>query len=337
MRAVVQSGYGEPSQVLSTDEVPRPQPARDEVLVEVAAASVHPDVWHVITGRPWVLRAMGPGLRRPKNTIPGTDMAGVVVAVGTEVTGFAPGDEVFGETLRDNQWNNGGTWAELVAAPADALTHLPAGVDPVAAATVPTAGLIVLQNLMGLDHIGAGSRVLVNGAAGGVGSMALQVLRARGAHVTGVDHTDRLEFMRELGADEVIDYTTTDASASGGPYDLVFDIPGNHPISAWRRVLPAHGTYVLIGHDAFGAEGRRVLGSIPRMLGLMARGLLDPRLRRDEPFATIDRGEGMRDLADLLTRGELTPVVGRRFELEEAVDALRLLEAGTTGRVALVP
>ena len=319
MRAVVQSGYGDPDRVL-----------------RVAAASVHPDVWHVVTGLPRVLRLMGAGLRRPAPPVPGTDMAGTVVEVGTDVAGFAPGDVVVGETLRGMQWRNGGAWAELVASPVAALARLPEGVDPVAAATVPTAGLIVLQNLAGLGHVGAGSRVLVNGAAGGVGSIALQVLKARGAHVTGVDHTDRLDRLRDLGADEVIDYTTTDASASGGPYDLVFDIPGNHRPQAWQRVLARDGTYVLIGHDHYGRSGHHVLGSIPRVLGLAVRSLWTPQFR-PSGGGDFDRGVAMRELTDLLAAGSLTPVVAERFRLEQAADALAALTAGTPGRIVLEP
>lgn len=336
MRAVVQGGYGDPGRVLSTAEVARPRPAPDEVLVEVAAASVHPDVWHVVTGRPWALRLLGAGLRRPRLVVPGTDMAGTVVEVGDEVSGFVLGDAVFGETLRGLQWKNGGTWAEFVAAPVTALAHLPEGVDPVAAATVPTAGLIVLANLAATRGIGEGSRVLVNGAAGGVGSIATQVLKARGAHVTGVDHGDRLELVRGLGADAVVDFTTTDASASGNTYDLVFDIPGNHSFGDWQRVLATDGTYVLIGHDAFGREGRRVLGSIPRMLGLMARAIRSPQLP-SPGSARFDRADGIRALATHLAAGEITPVVAHRFELDEAGTALQELANGSAGRIVLIP
>lgn len=336
MRAVVQAGYGDPWQVLSTAEVDPPRPEPDEVLVQVAAASVHPDVWHVVTGRPWALRLMGAGPRRPRRVVPGTDMAGTVVEVGDEVSGFAPGDAVFGETLRGLQWNNGGAWAELVASPVTALTHLPDGVDPVAAATVPTAGLIVLANLAATRGIEQGSQVLVNGAAGGVGSIATQVLKARGAVVTGVDHGDRLELVQALGADAVVDFTTTDASAGGGPYDLVFDIPGNHAFGDWQRVLAADGTYVLIGHDAFGRQGRRMLGSIPRMVGLMARAVRSPQLPTPGS-ARFDRAEGIRILADHLAAGELTPVVAHRFDLDEAAEALQVLADGAAGRIVLVP
>lgn len=336
MRAVVQTGYGDPRMVLSTADVARPRPAADEVLVEVTAASVHPDVWHVVTGRPWALRLMGAGLRRPRRAVPGTDMAGTVVEVGDEVTGFATGEAVFGETLRGLQWNNGGTWAEFVAAPVTALAHLPDGVDPTAAATVPTAGLIVLANLAAAHGIGRGSRVLVNGAAGGVGSIATQVLLARGAHVTAVDHGDKLDLLRELGADDLVDFTTTDASAKGGPYDLVFDIPGNHAFRDWQRVLAPTGTYVLIGHDAFGREGRRVLGSIPRMVGLMARATRSPQLATPGR-ATFDRSDGIRQLAGHLAAGELTPVVAHRFDLDDAAVALQALADGAAGRIVLVP
>jgi NADPH:quinone reductase-like Zn-dependent oxidoreductase len=338
VRAVVQSAYGEPERVLAVRDVPRPEPAPDEVLVRMRAASVHPDVWHVVVGRPRVLRLMGSGLREPTPAIPGTDLAGVVETVGAEVTRFAPGDEVFGETIRGIEWRNGGAYAELVAAPEAGLQPKPANVTFEQAATVPTAGRIALLNLPDLRERPAGQRVLVNGAGGGVGSMALQLARGAGAHITAVDHGDKRALLEQLGADRVIDYTRVDVTADdGGPYDVVFDVVGNHPYGAYRRLLAPDGTYVLIGHDGFGAAGRGWLGSIPTMFGLMTRSLVDPRLPRPGP-APVDRRGAMERLREELETGTLTPVVDRTFPLEEVTAALAHLATGRPlGRVVLVP
>jgi NADPH:quinone reductase-like Zn-dependent oxidoreductase len=186
MRAVVQTGYGKPSEVLEVRELDRPPVGDDQVLVRVRAASVHPDVWHVVMGLPRVLRMMGSGLRRPKDVVPGTDMAGQVESVGSRVTRFGPGDEVFGETIRGMQWRNGGAYAEYVVVDGDALALKPSNVTFEQAATVPTSGLITLQNLPDLGRRPGGQRVLVNGAGGGVGEMAVQLARSSGAHVTVV-------------------------------------------------------------------------------------------------------------------------------------------------------
>ena len=337
MRAVAQSGYGDPADVLSVRELPPPAVEAHEVLVRVRAASVHPDVWHVVTGLPGVLRLMGSGVRRPSPRIPGTDMAGEVESVGARVTRFRPGDQVFGETIAGMQWRNGGAYAEYVAVAEDALAVKPANVTFEQAATVPTAGLITLQNLPDLGLRGAGQRVLVNGAGGGVGAMAIQLARASGAHVTAVDHTRKLDLLRTLGADRVVDYTTEDVTRSGHRFDVVFDVVGNHPFSAYRRVLASDGIYVLIGHDHFGTQGRRWLGSIPRMFVLMARSMVERRLPRP-PFAAPDRRESMDRFHELLADGTLDPVVDRTFPLDQVPDALALLASGRAlGRIVITP
>lgn len=338
MRAVVQTGYGPPRHVLAVREVPPPEPAGDEVLVRVHAASVHPDVWHVVTGRPRVLRLMGSGLRQPTPAIPGTDLAGVVEAVGLDVTRFRPGDEVLGETIRGIEWRNGGAYAELALAPEARLRPKPPGVGFAEAATVPTAGCIALSNLPDLAARPAGQRVLVNGAGGGVGSIALQLARGAGAHVTAVDHGDKRVLLERLGADRVIDYTRTDVTTDdGGPYDVVFDVVGNHPYDAYRRLLAPDGTYVLIGHERFGEAGRSWVGSIPGMVGLMARSVVDPRLPRPGP-ARIGRSDALARLARELDSGTLTPVVDRTFTLEQVPEALAYLASGRAlGRAVVVP
>ncbi|MCA1782173.1 MAG: NAD(P)-dependent alcohol dehydrogenase [Intrasporangiaceae bacterium] len=334
MRAIVQDRYGRVDD-LQIGEVPRPEPAQDEVLIQVRAASVHPDVWHVVTGQPAVLRLMGSGARYPKDQVPGTDVAGVVECVGRAVTRFQPGDEVFAETIRGIQWRNGGAYAEYATAPEEGVALKPSGVSFEEAAAVPTAGLIALNNLP-QRRVPPGSRVLVNGAGGGVGAFAVQLAKAYGAEVTGVDHPDKLAFVRSMGADRTIDYTREDFTRGGERWDLIFDVPGNHSFREIRRALAPQGGYVLIGHDAFGAGGHHWLGSIPRMLGLLARSTVTPALRGGS-LGSPDKRRLMSTLAQLLQNGQLRVVIDRTFPLADAPEALRYLASGQpAGRVVIV-
>lgn len=334
---MVQDRYGPVDEVLHLREVAMPPIADDEVLVRVQAASVHPDVWHVVTGRPYVLRLMGAGLRRPKYVIPGTDMAGHVESVGRSVTRFRPGDEVFGESHRGFQWRNGGTFAEYVAVPEEVLEIKPPDVTFEQAATVPTAGIIALHNLQNGQRLHAGQRVLINGAGGGVGSIAVQFAKAVGAHVTGVDRAEKLEMLRSLGADDVIDYTREDVTRSGRRFDLIFDVASNLSLSASKRALTPGGIYVLIGHDHFGAARGRVLGSLPQALGQMALSPFIAHLPAPN-FAPPRKQQAMRILRELLEEGKLTPVIDRVFPLGEVALALRHLETGDAiGRIVITP
>jgi NADPH:quinone reductase-like Zn-dependent oxidoreductase len=334
VRAIVQDRYGAPADVLRLAEVAEPVPGPGEVLVRVRGASVHPDVWHVVTGRPAVLRLMGAGLRRPKLRVPGTDMAGTVAALGPGETGFQPGDEVFGETLTGYQWKHGGAYAEYVAVRAAALRRRPEALTAEQAATVPTAGFIALHNMRAAGSGSPGRRVLVNGAGGGVGMIAVQLAKADGAHVTAVDTAAKRELLLGLGADETIDHEHEDVLDPGRRYDLVFDVVGSHSVARWRRVLEPTGTYVLIGHDRFGSAGHRVFGSIPRFVGLMARAPFVPQLRTQR--VRRDPVEFLAALADLAERGQLTPVVDRTFPLAEAADAIAYLASGRArGRVVV--
>jgi NADPH:quinone reductase-like Zn-dependent oxidoreductase len=334
MKAIVQDRYGSVDQ-LRLAEVERPTPARDEVLVRVHAASVHADVWHVVVGLPHVLRLMGAGLRRPKNPIPGTDLAGVVESCGEDVTRFRPGDEVFGETIRGMQWNHGGAFAEYATAPASALAHKPANVTFEAAAAVPTAGHIALMNLRDFGRFAPGMNVLVNGAGGGVGTIALQIAKALGARVTAVDRADKLPLLEALGADQVLDHERVDFTQGEARYDLVLDIPGNHPFSACRRVLTPRGTYVLVGHDRYGDGMARTFGQIPRAFGLMGRALFTRQLPKPS-FALPAQATSMELLRELLAAGTLTPHIDRTFPLSEAANALRYLQSGQArGKIVL--
>lgn len=337
MKAIVQGGYGPVDEVLHLRDVPRPAVGHHEVLVRVRAASVHPDVWHVVTGQPFVLRLMGAGLLRPKDAIPGTDLAGTVEEVGREVTAFVPGDHVFGESRRGMQWRNGGTFADYVSVPPDLLALKPGNISFEQAAAVPTAGIIALHNLQMGDGVRAGQNVLINGAGGGVGTLAVQLARAYGARVTGVDGPDKLDMVRSLGANHVVDYTQEDFTRGAERYDLIFDVASNLSLSDSRRALTPTGTYVLIGHDHYGKARGRVLGSLPRALGLMA---LSPFIRQlPTPDLSMPRqSDAMAALKRFIEAGQITPVVDRTFPLGEVRDAMRYLAEGhARGKVVLVP
>jgi NADPH:quinone reductase-like Zn-dependent oxidoreductase len=264
-------------------------------------------------------------------------MAGSVESVGRNVTRFRPGDEVFGETIRTHPWTNGGAYAEYVAVHERRLALKPGNVTFEQAASVPTSGFIALQNLRGAKHVWQGHRVLVNGAGGGVGALAVQVAKACGAHVTGVDSTRTLGMLRALGTDEVIDYTREDFTRGGVLYNLIFDVPGNHSLSACRRALTPDGHYVLIGHEGFGASGRRVLGLFPHFFKLMFLSLFTRQLRRPGS-STPGREEAVAVLRELLEAGKIAPIIDSTYPLRETREALRhLIEDEPLGRVIITP
>jgi len=336
MKAIVQDRYGSPDD-LELREVDEPVVGDDEVRVHVRAASIHPDVWHVVSGRPYVLRLMGAGVMRPRNVIPGTDMAGIVESIGKNVTRFRPGDAVFGETIAGQQWINGGAYAEYVSVPHDLLALKPDNVTFEQAASVPTSGYIALMNLRDRSRLGPGRTVLINGAGGGVGSLALQIAKGHGAHVTAVDSTGKLGMLRALGADEVVDYTREDFTRRGVRYDLIFDVPGDRPFSIFRRALKPDGRYVPIGHDRYGMSGRRVFGLLPHFLSLMLLSRFVDHLRGSgTPFPT--KSEAMALLRDLLAAGKITPVIDSTYPFSTAREAFRhLMEDETRGKIILVP
>ncbi|HYJ61660.1 MAG TPA: NAD(P)-dependent alcohol dehydrogenase [Actinomycetota bacterium] len=335
MRAVVQDRYGPPADLVVL-EVPTPVPGEGEVLVRVRASAVHPDVWHVVTGQPAVLRIMGAGVRRPHRRTPGTDLSGVIESLGPGVERYRPGDEVFGEVVKVIQWRNAGTWAEFAAVPADLLSPKPDGMTFEEAGGVPTSGLIALRALRDQGLVRAGQRVLVNGAAGGVGGFAVQIATAWGAEVTGVDRADKLDLVRSFGAARVID-AAEDYTRGDERYDLVFDIPGDPPFSRARRVIADGGSYVLIGHDAFGARGHRWVGSLGTFAGQLLRtpfvgplhGLRGANARNDGDMDV---------LSGLIENGHLRVTVDRAFPLEEAGAAIAYLASGRArGRIVITP
>lgn len=337
MKAIVQDEYGPPDSVLQLRDVEVPEVGEDEVLIRVRATCVHPDVWHVVTGRPYVLRLMGAGLWRPKNPIPGMDVAGIVESVGQGVTRFQPGDEVFGETFTTLRWANGGAFAEYASVSQDALALKPRGIGFEPAASVPTSGYIALLNLGSGELVQPGHSVLINGAGGGVGTIAVQLAKAYGARVTGVDSTEKLDMIRSLGADHVIDYTRESFLERDERYDLVFDVASNLSLEVCKPALTPTGVYVFIGHDHFGEATGPVLGSLPRAIKLLVLSrFVDHLPRLSSPMPRMK--DAMATLAKLLDEGKLTPILDRTYPLDDAPEAMRYLQSGRAcGKIVIAP
>jgi len=313
MQAIVQHRYGPPEQVLHLDEVARPTPDPDHVLVQVRASSVNtPDCLGTV-GEPWVLRAQA-GLRRPKTPIRGSDLAGVVVEVGRNVTDLEPGDEVFGSSWADSLATPG-TFCEYAVAPAETLVRKPDGLDWVDAAASVMSGLTALVGVHHVADIGPGTTVLVNGASGGVGTFMVQLAHRLGAEVTGVCSGRNVELVRSLGADHVIDYTEQDVTEVNARYDVVFDNVANHPAPAMVRLLAEGGMFV---PNSVG-QGTRLLRGLPRMGRAMLLGLGSTNVATIN--SDVDRAN-LTDLADLLAAGEVATVVGRTYPLAAVPDAV---------------
>ncbi len=335
MKAIVQTAYGAPGDVLELREIDRPAIGDDEVLVRVRAASLHPDVWHTVRGVPYVLRIMGAGLREPKNRVPGIDIAGHVESVGKSVKRFRPGDEVFGEIVKGNQWRNGGAYAEYAAAPESALALKPTSITFEEAAAVPTSALIAHRALRGEGRLRSGQQVLINGAGGGVGTFAVQIATAYGAHVTAVDSTEKLDMLRSIGANRVIDYAQEDFTRSGERYDLILDIASNRSWPDCRRALTPEGTYVLIGHDHFGASNNRWIGSMGRFLKLLVLSPFDRRIPGVRSFKDPE-ADPLAIVIGMIDAGAIRPVVDSTFPLSEVVEAIRHMETGSArGKIVI--
>lgn len=320
MRAAVQHRYGPPS-VLTSSRIGIPLPGPGDVLVQVGAAAVHLGDYFVMTGEPYVLRLVF-GLRRPRHGIPGRDLAGVVAAVGKDVTALRPGQQVFG-------WSTTGTLAEYVCVPADHLVPVPANTSVVDAAAVPTSALTALQALRDIANVRPGQTVLVTAASGGVGSFAIQIAKALGAEVTGVCSTRNVDLVRSLGADHVVDYTRTDFTRIEERYDVILDNVEAQPLAAVRRALTPTGT--LIPNSG---RGGRWLGPLGRIVkARMLSGFTGQRLR---PFTSVEKRHDLLALADLLAAGQVRPVIDRTYPLDEAADALPYVGAGhTRGKVVI--
>ncbi|MFF3327026.1 NAD(P)-dependent alcohol dehydrogenase [Streptomyces sp. NPDC002889] len=313
MKAIVQDVYGPPA-VLRLEEIGQPVPGSGEVLVRVHAAAVDQGVWHLMTGRPYLLRAMGFGLRAPKVRVRGMDVAGRVEAVGPDVTRFRPGDEVYGTC--------DGSFAEYACAAQDRLAHKPERLGFEQAAAVPASACTALQALRDAGGLQAGQTVLVIGAAGGVGTFAVQLAKAFGAHVTGVCSTDGADLVRSIGADEVIDYTREDPTDGTRRYDLVIDTAGNRSLSRLRRALTPRGTLVIVG----GEGGGKWLGGTDRQLrALLLSPFVGHRLRG---LASRQPHSDLRLLAELIEAGSVTPVIERTYPLADVPAAVHYLAEG---------
>jgi NADPH:quinone reductase-like Zn-dependent oxidoreductase len=309
MRAIIQVAYGSPGEVLGLRDIDEPAVEGGEVLVEVHASAVAGDDWHLLQGQPYTAR-LATGLRRPKQQVPGRDVAGRVGAVGASVVGLRPGDEVFG-------WCDG-AFAEWVAVPAGQLAHRPANLTLEQAAVVPTSGCAALRAVRDVGSVELGQHVLVIGASGGVGTFAIQIAKALGATVTGICSTTNTDLVRSIGADHVIDYTLEDLSADTGRYDVIIDLVGIRSPSDLRRSLDPRGTLVLMG----GTGGRWFKGT--------------RRPQRVRPLSRGDRTSDLETLRDLIEAGRVTPVVSAHYPLAEVPDALRHFAQGhARGKVAI--
>ena len=312
MKAIVYRCYGSPD-VLEFEDVEKPTPADDEVLVKVHAASVNPLDWHYMRGSPYIMR-LGSGLGAPDSTSMGVDFAGTVEAVGRDVERFKPGDEVFG--------GRSGAFAEYVTVPEDrALVLKPANMTFEQSASVPIAAITALQALRDKGKIEPGQKVLINGASGGVGTFAVQIAKSFGAEVTGVCSTRNAEMVRSIGADHVIDYTQEDYTQSGQRYDLIIDNVGNHSLLANRRVLNPQGIFVIIG----GPKGQWLGPLMSPIKALM----LSPIVGQEFVMllAKLNK-QDLTILGDLMRAGKVTPVIDRRYRLNEVPAAIRYSEEG---------
>ena len=313
MKAIVRDTYGSAG-VLELRDIDKPEIGDDEVLVRVRAAGVDQGVWHVMTGLPYPIRLAGYGLRAPKTPVLGADVAGVVEAVGNDVTRFQPGDEVFGIAK--------GSYAQYARARADRLAPKPANLSLEQAAVVAISGLTALQAVRDHGRVESGQKVLVIGASGGVGTYAVQLAKAFGAEVTGVCSTTKVDIVRSIGADHVIDYTRDDFAAGEQRYDVVVDIGGNSSLSRLRRALTRKGTLVIAGGET---DGRWLGGSDRQVRALLLSPFVGQKLGT---FVSRENHEDMIVLKELIQAGKITPVIDRTYPLSEVSAAIRYMREG---------
>ena len=313
MKAIVFTQYGPPDG-LELKEVPKPAPNNDELLINVHASSINSWDWEFLNGKPFINRLMF-GLLKPKpgKQILGADITGTVEAVGRHVTRFQQGDEVFGDL-----WDNWGGFAEYACAHETALEPKPANLTFEEAAAVPQAGVLALQGFRKAGQMQPGQKVLINGAGGGVGTFAVQLAKLSGTEVTGVDALHKLNVVRSVGADHVIDYTQEDFTKTGERYDLIIDCQGFRSIFDYKRALRPQGTYAMVG------------GPIPRMLQLLFLSCCLSLTRESRKFRVVAEGpnKGLADLKELIEAGKLVPIVDRIYQLSEVPEALRYFGEG---------
>ena len=320
MKAVVQREYG-PAEVLHVTDVEPPDISEDEVLLRVMAASVHAGDALLMQGIPYVMR-LAFGLTRPRTRTPGLDVAGIVEKVGARVSRFSVGDAVFG--------NGRSTLAELAAAKQDYLTAKPDGLSFEQAAVLTVSGLTALKAMRDVGRVQPGQSVLINGASGGVGVYAVQIATALGADVTGVCGTSNVELVRSLGAKAVIDYTTTDVTDTDRRYDVILDNAGTTSIAEWRRILTPRGTLM----PNSGTAGGPWVGTLPRMgQAALTSPFVSQRIRT---FLSIPNPADLQALTDLVTSGQVRPVISATYPLEQAAEAMRVVASGhTSGKIAI--
>jgi NADPH:quinone reductase-like Zn-dependent oxidoreductase len=321
MKAIVYDHYGS-ADVLKCEEIEKPAAGDNEVLIKVRAAAVNPLDWHFMRGTPYFVRMMT-GLRKPKITRLGVDVAGQVESVGKSVTQFKPGDEVFGSCR--------GAFAEYACASESAVVMKPDNVTFEQAASVPVAAFTALQGLRDKGYIQTGQKVLINGAAGGVGTFAVQIAKSFGADVTGVCSTRNVDMVRSIGADQVIDYTQEDFTKSGQRYDLIVDCVGNHSLLAYRRILNPKGIYVPVG----GTSGPWMIGPLARFIAtLVLSWFVSQTLVKF--FLAKSSKEDLTIICELMKAGKVTPVIDKRCRLSDVPEAIRYLEKGhARGKVVI--
>jgi NADPH:quinone reductase-like Zn-dependent oxidoreductase len=323
MQAIIQDGYGKPERVLRPGQIEVPSIGADDVLIRVRATSVNTPDWATVAGVPYILRP-GAGLRRPKRPVRGSDIAGVVAAVGQQVTDLAPGDEVFGTTRA-----RAGAFAQYAVAPATQVAKKPAELTFTEAAASVMSGLTALVAMRDVAQVSAGTRVLINGASGGVGTMAVQIAKALGAQVTGVCGTRNIELVRSLGADQLIDYTEEDFTQSGRRFDVILDNVLNHPPKSVVRVLAPNGTFI---PNSIGNTGGLFAG-LPRMARAVLMRLGSTNVRTVTP--AMNR-ENLAALGRLLESGEVRVVIAQTYPLDQAARAVaHMLEHHASGKIAI--
>ena len=322
MKAIVQEAYGSAADVLRLHDIDQPVVKDDEVLVRVHTASVHPGDWLLMVGRPQLFR-MGFGLRKPRKSIPGFDFAGTVEATGKDAGEFQEGDEVYGDAA-------GGSCAEYVSVSEKKLAHKPSNLTLQQAAVVPVSGVTGLLGVRDAGGVGAGQRVLINGASGGVGTYAVQVAKALGAEVTGVCSTANVEFVRTLGADHVVDYTQDDFTSGDERYDFILDNVANHSLADCRRAVAAGGKYI----SNNGTSGGRWIGPLGRMAAAVLQSIFISKQGR--PYYSPVRKQDLLDLTELIQDGKVVPSIGRTFSLSDTAEAMAHVASGhSRGKVAI--
>jgi NADPH:quinone reductase-like Zn-dependent oxidoreductase len=323
MTAIVHDDYGTvPEDVLRLEEVPKPTIADDQVLVRVRAASVDRGTYHVMAGLPYPIRVAGFGLRKPKYLNPGRSLAGTVETVGNNVTGFEPGDEVFGISA--------GSFAEYVSVRTDKLAPKPSNLSFEEAAAVPISGLTALQAVRDHGAVEAGQKVLIVGASGGVGSFAVQIAKAFGAEVTGVSSTAKVDLVRSLGADHVIDYTREDFADGQHRYDVILDIGGNRRLSHLRQALTPKGRLVIVGGET---EGRWLGGTDRQLRAKLLSVFISQKLGT---FIASENAADLVAVRELIDAGKIKPAIDRTYPLSEVATAIRdLIDGRVRGKIVI--